>query len=64
MTLPDRVRAALDTEAGALEMEAPEFLRTFLVNAAQSPGGAMLKLNLPPFIPDPLQPLLPLTADK
>ena len=60
MTLPDRVHAALVSAAKEFEMEAPDFLKSFLFNAAQSKDGATLKLVLPPPVENPNELKLPL----
>jgi hypothetical protein len=60
ITLPQRIEEALTREARKFDQAAPEYLKSMLFAACQSPTGVLLKLEMPPLVADPAQPLLPL----
>lgn len=60
MTLPPRVEQALNNAAKEFEQQGPEYLKSILFAACQSPTGIVLKLTLPPVVADPAQTELPL----
>lgn len=60
ITLPPRVEQALNNAAREFEQQGPEYLKSILFAACQSPTGVVLNLTLPPMAVDPAQLALPL----
>ena len=48
LTIPDRIGNALKAKAAEFEMQAPDFVKSLLFAATQSPQGVVLKLELAP----------------
>lgn len=48
LTIPDRVGNALKAKAAEFDMPMPDFVKSFLFAATQSPQGVVLKLELAP----------------